>query len=58
MAHNDEDFDINSNDYETVLYEAEIIQLWDILPDYCKTRQVMNKIKEMASPSLLTKLEF
>ena len=58
MAHNDEDFDINSNDYETVLYEAEIIQLWDSLPDYCKTRQVMNKIKEMTSPSLLTKLEF
>jgi hypothetical protein len=26
---NDDDFDINSNDYETVLYEAEIIQLWD-----------------------------
>jgi len=58
MANNDEDFYINSKDYETVLYEAEIIQLWDSLPDYCKTRQVMDKIKEMASPSLLIKLEF
>ena len=58
MANNDEDFDINSNDYETVLYEAEIIQLGDSLPDYCKTRQVLDKIKEMASPSLSTKLEF
>ena len=58
MANDDEDFDINSNDYETVSYEARIIQLWDSLPDYCKTRQVMDKIKEMAIPSLLTKLEF
>jgi hypothetical protein len=58
MANNDEDFDINSNDYETILYEAEIIQLWDSLPDYCKTRQVMDRIKEMTNPSLLTKLEF
>ena len=58
MANNDEDFDINSNDYETILYEAEIIQLWDSLPDYCKTRQVLDKTKEMASPSLLNKLEF
>ena len=38
MANNDEDFDINPNDYETVLYEAEIIQLRDSLSDCCKTR--------------------
>ncbi|MEY3107279.1 MAG: hypothetical protein RIT35_1457 [Pseudomonadota bacterium] len=56
MVIDDEDFDINSTDYETIFYEAEIIQIWDSLPDYCKTLDLWNKIKEMANPSLLCKL--
>ena len=53
-----EDFDNVSTYYEMSLYEAEIIQLWDRLPDYCKTKQLLDKLKEMASPSLLSKLTF
>lgn len=49
MVIDDEDFDINSTDYETIFYEAEIIQIWDSLPDYCKTLDLWNKIKEMAT---------
>ena len=50
------DFEINSNDYEAKLYELEILQLWDNLPDYCKTEQTLEKIKAMTSQSLLNKL--
>jgi len=31
----DEDFDVKSTYYESALYESDIIQLWDRLPDYC-----------------------
>ena len=54
----DEDFDVKSTYYEAALYETEIIQLWDRLPDYCKTARLWEKVKEMASPSLLSKLAF
>jgi hypothetical protein len=47
----DEDFDVKSTYYEAALYEADIIQLWDGLPDYCKTARLWEKVKEMASPS-------
>ncbi len=50
------DFEVNSNDYEAKLYELEILQLWDNLPDYCKTAQTLEKIKTMTSESLLNKL--
>ncbi len=46
------DFEVNSNDYEAKLYELEILQLWDNLPDYCKTPQTLEKIKAMTSQSL------
>ena len=32
--------------------------LWDRLPDYCKTARLREKVKEMASPLLLSKLAF
>jgi hypothetical protein len=51
-----EDFDAHSSDYEAKLHELEIIQLWDNLPDYCKTAQTLEKIKAMAGPSFLNKL--
>ena len=41
------DFEVNSND---------ILQLWDNLPDYCKTAKTLEKIKAMTSQSLLNKL--
>ena len=50
------DFEVNSNDYDAKLYELEILQLWDNLPDYCKTAQTLEKIKAMTSQSLLNKL--
>ena len=50
------DFEVNSNDYEAKLYELEILQLWDNLPDYCKTAKTLEKIKAMTSQSLLNKL--
>ena len=50
-------FDIESSYYEISLYETRIIQLWDRLPDLCKKKQLREKIKNMASSPLLSKLE-
>ncbi len=51
-----EDFEVNLNDYDTNSNELEIIELWDSLPDYCKTPKTLEKIKSLASQTLLDKL--
>jgi hypothetical protein len=51
------DFDVNSSEYDAKSHELEIIELWDSLPDYCKTPQILEKVKTMASPILLDKLK-
>jgi hypothetical protein len=55
MAKNYE-FDSDTSGSEEKSIEIEIIDLWDNLPDYCKTAQTLEKIKSMAGPSLWNKL--
>ncbi len=50
------EFDAVSVDVEEKSNEIEIIELWDNLPDYCKTPQTLAKIRAMASPSFMDKL--
>ncbi|MGZ5573934.1 MAG: hypothetical protein ACXWEO_02810 [Methylobacter sp.] len=45
------------NDDESAAYEAEILRLWDELPDYAKTQNLLDKIKSMCPPSVIKKLE-
>ena len=50
------DFDVDLSDAEVKSYEREIIELWDSLPDYCKTAKTLEKMKDIASQALLDKL--
>ncbi|MGZ4981502.1 MAG: hypothetical protein ACXWAB_08660 [Methylobacter sp.] len=45
------------NEDETVAYEAEILRLWDELPDYAKTQSLLNKLKASCPPSIIEKFE-
>ncbi len=53
-----EDLDDGLFEYESKVQgmEIEIIRLWDNLPDYCKTAQTLEKIKALASSTLMDKL--
>jgi len=42
---------------ETAAYEAEILRLWDELPDYAKTQSLLNKLKASCPPSIIEKFE-
>ena len=57
MAKKD-DFDLNSDDskVDATSNELEIIELWDNLPNYCKTPQILEKVKSIASPSIWNNL--
>ena len=44
------------SDAEVKSNEREIIELWDSLPDYCKTAKTLEKMKDIASQALLDKL--
>ena len=43
-------------DFESVFYEIEILRAWDSLPDYVKTRGLLNKIKTMYREEIVNKL--
>jgi hypothetical protein len=45
-------------DFDTALYETEIVTVWDSLPDYVKTRGLLNKIKVMYKDDIVNKLSF
>ncbi|MGZ4997458.1 MAG: hypothetical protein ACXV8P_09585 [Methylobacter sp.] len=45
------------NDDESAAYEVEILRLWDELPDYAKTQNLLDKIKNRCPPSIIKKLE-
>ena len=45
-------------DFTTAFYETEIIRAWDSLPDYVKTRRLLNKIKSMYKEEIASKLHF
>lgn len=44
-------------DEESAAYEAEILRVWDELPDYVKTQSLLDKLKDSCPPSLMGKLE-
>ncbi|TRW95844.1 hypothetical protein [Candidatus Methylobacter oryzae] len=44
-------------DDESAAYEAEILKLWDELPDYAKTQSLLDKLKDRCPPSLMKKLQ-
>lgn len=46
-----------SNYDEYAANEAEILRLWDELPDYAKTQSVLDKIKAKYPPSIIEQLE-
>jgi hypothetical protein len=39
-------------DFTMAFYETEIVRTWDSLPDYVKTRGLLNKIKAVYAGSL------
>jgi hypothetical protein len=45
-------------DFTTAFYETEIIRTWDSLPDYVKTRGLLNKIKAVYKEDIVNKLHF
>jgi hypothetical protein len=45
------------NDEESAAYEAEILRLWDELPDYAKTQNLLDKMKSRCPPSIIRKLD-
>lgn len=45
------------NEDEATAYEAEILRLWDELPDYAKTQNLLNKLKASCPPSIIEKFE-
>jgi hypothetical protein len=45
------------NDDESAAYEAEILRLWDELPDYAKTQSLLDKMKSRFPPSIIRKLD-
>ncbi|MGZ5049643.1 MAG: hypothetical protein ACXWF8_04015 [Methylobacter sp.] len=45
------------NNDEYAANEAEILRLWDELPDYAKTQKVLDKIKAKCPPSIIEQLE-
>ena len=44
-------------DFEAAYYEAEIIRIWDALPDYVKTSSLWSKIKNMATTPIINQLQ-
>jgi hypothetical protein len=43
-------------DFEAAFYETEIVRVWDSLPDYVKTRGLLNKIKTMYREEIINEL--
>ena len=43
-------------DFDSAFYETEIVRVWDALPDYVKTRGLLNKIKTMYREEIINEL--
>lgn len=44
------------SDDENAVYEAEVLRLWDELPDHAKTPSLLDKIKDICPEAIMRQL--